>query len=945
MRHRPLLRAPLARVLAVLAAVAASLAGAEAAQAQVAFGKSTLAGTSTSNPTSLQFGPDGRLYVSSQFGQIKAYTVARNGANAYAVTATETIGLVAGMTNHNDGGGVASGVTGRLVTGILVAGTAANPVIYVVSSDPRIQAKSQDIDTNSGVLSKLTKGAGGWSKVDLVRGLPRSEENHTGNGLTLSPDGGTLYIGQGGHTNKGAPSSYFGDIPEYALSAAILSVNLSAVQGGYDLPTLNRGAGASPFGGNRGTTQAKLVAGGPVQVHAPGFRNPYDVVMTSAGKLFAVDNGANASYGDVPIGCSNQSNENGTTSNDSLHHIPGPGYYGGHPNTTRGSGGANWGGQSPVPAPNPIECTFKSPGAPNGAGKENGNLVTFTASTNGLTEYTASNFGGALKGDLLTASFDDKIWRIDLDAAGTGLANGLASKTELVTAATNGKFPLDVTALGDGGPFPGTVWFTNLLSGTIGVLEPADYGGAAFSCNVAPGDGDGDGFSNADETANGTNPCSAADMPPDLDGDKVSDRGDNDDDADGIVDVVDVFARDRFNGLSTALPVSLDWENDNRDLGGILGLGFTGLMANGTTDYLDQYDVSKMTPGGAAGVVVIDEVDPGEAYQATNTQKYGFQFGVNASPASGPFTVTARLVAPFEKVALKPNQSMGVFIGTGDQDNYVKVVTTAAVGGGGVETLVEVNRVAKFSRVPLALPGPKTVDLVLRVDPAAGTVQAGYSVNGGAVVNAGPPVQVPGSWFTDCSRGLAVGLISTSNRAAPFPATYDYVRVTPDTPPPPGPPPVRCPPPAPPTETLPGDTIRPAISRLSLRPSRFAARSRGTTLLTRGSGGTRVRFRLSEAAKVRFTVARASKGRRSGRSCVKPTRRNRRAKSCTRYLAMRGGVSKAFEAGTRGVRFTGRVRNKRLKVGRYRLRLRATDAAGNSSPTVSRAFRIRKRGG
>jgi hypothetical protein len=60
---------------------------------------------------------------------------------------------------------------------------------------------------------------------------------------------------------------------------------------------------------------------------------------------------------------------------------------------------------------------------------------------------------------------------------------------------------------------------------------------------------------------------------------------------------------------------------------------------------------------------------------------------------------------------------------------------------------------------------------------------------------------------------------------------------------------------------------------------------------------------------------------------------------------MRGGVSKAFEAGSRGVRFTGRVRNKRLKVGRYRLRLRATDAAGNSSRTVYKPFRIRKRGG
>jgi len=76
---------------------------------------------------------------------------------------------------------------------------------------------------------------------------------------------------------------------------------------------------------------------------------------------------------------------------------------------------------------------------------------------------------------------------------------------------------------------------------------------------------------------------------------------------------------------------------------------------------------------------------------------------------------------------------------------------------------------------------------------------------------------------------------------------------------------------------------------------------------------------------------------------VKPTRRNRRARACTRYVSVRGGVTKAFAAGSRAVRFTGRMNNKRLKVGRYRLRLRATDAAGNSSRTVYKQFRIRKR--
>jgi len=52
------------------------------------FGSSNLKGHSIDNPTSLQFGPDGRLYVAQQDGVIFAYTVVRNEENDYEVTAT-----------------------------------------------------------------------------------------------------------------------------------------------------------------------------------------------------------------------------------------------------------------------------------------------------------------------------------------------------------------------------------------------------------------------------------------------------------------------------------------------------------------------------------------------------------------------------------------------------------------------------------------------------------------------------------------------------------------------------------------------------------------------------------------------------------------------------------------------------------------------------------------
>src|SRR3954470_5192146 len=68
----------------------------------VSFGKSLLTGALPEHPTSLQFGPDGRLYVAQQSGEINVYTVTRSAANQYAVTAAETINLVNTIPNHND---------------------------------------------------------------------------------------------------------------------------------------------------------------------------------------------------------------------------------------------------------------------------------------------------------------------------------------------------------------------------------------------------------------------------------------------------------------------------------------------------------------------------------------------------------------------------------------------------------------------------------------------------------------------------------------------------------------------------------------------------------------------------------------------------------------------------------------------------------------------------
>ncbi|MEM6528521.1 MAG: hypothetical protein AAF653_09510, partial [Chloroflexota bacterium] len=319
------------------------------------FDASGLGGETVTNPTSLQFGPDGRLYVSEQSGNIYAYDIVRNGPNDYDVVAVETITLVKNITNYDDDG-TSTNTTNRQITGIYLTGTGVNPVMYVSSSDPRIGAggggEDKGLDTNSGVISKLTCTGGvqvnggastcqGWEMVHLVRGLPRSEENHAVNGMQLDEVNNILYLAVGGHTNAGAPSNNFALITEYVYASAVLTIDLDQLEDDanypiqidgageayrYDLPTLDDptranvfpdGTPASedpndanyspldendPWGGNDGLNQAKIDIGGPVQLYASGFRNLYDIVITQDGKMYGVDNGANQGWGGHPIG-------------------------------------------------------------------------------------------------------------------------------------------------------------------------------------------------------------------------------------------------------------------------------------------------------------------------------------------------------------------------------------------------------------------------------------------------------------------------------------------------------------------------------------------------------------------------------------------------------------------------------------------------------------------
>ncbi|UOQ68577.1 malectin domain-containing carbohydrate-binding protein [Hymenobacter volaticus] len=820
------------------------LSGARLANAQYnfSFSPSALKGITLENPTSLQFGPDGRLYVSQQNGLIKAFTIKRNGVNDYSVTATETISLINSIPNHDDNGQLNASVQTRQVTGILVKGTDTNPVLYVSSSDSRIGGPGGDLnlDTNSGIVSRLTRTNGTWSKIDLVRGLPRSEENHSSNGMQLDTQTNTLLLAQGGHTNAGSPSVNFAFTPEYALSAAILSINLTAIDAlptlgsgntayKYDLPTLDDPTRAGnpdamdPFGGNDGLNQAKIVANGPVQIFSPGYRNPYDLVLTRNRRLYTIDNGANQGWGGYPEnegtpnvtnnyvngepGSSTPSATEGTVNNlDNLHYIgnlttySAGTYYGGHPAPTRanpnGAGLYTHNGTSgvwrnsksgtnplptdwpPVAKTNTIEGDFQMPGS--AASKS---LLTFSSSTNGMCEYTASNFSNALQGSLLACTFDGTIAKITLTADGTGVTNPYDPNNKLNSdlpfASNFGSTPLDVTAQGDTEIFPGTVWAATYGASAITVFEPQDF----LTCtgNYNSNDDDQDGYTNADEIDNGTQPCSAASRPDDANNNKISDLNDPDDDSDGLADNKDFFALDKDNGLATNLPIKYDLFN-NYPGTGLFGLGFTGLMSNGDSIYSDSFEEQNLIAGGAVGSFSITNVAPGDAQGSLNTQEDAFQFGVKSTGV--PFTIQSRLLGPFfNGKTPQAFQSQGIYLGTGDQNNYLKIAIAAS---GGVAVLQIVHENAGVPVVTnFALPGgspSSTLDFYFSVNPATGTVQPKYAINGGITTNLGNPVQLSGALLAavQSNKAYAVGLIATSRGSSPFVAKWDLIYVTAD---------------------------------------------------------------------------------------------------------------------------------------------------------------------
>ena len=145
----------------------------------------------------------------------------------------------------------------------------------------------------------------------------------------------------------------------------------------------------------------------------------------------------------------------------------------------------------------------------------------------------------------------------------------------------------------------------------------------------------------------------------------------------------------------------------------------------------------------------------------------------------------------------------------------------------------------------------------------------------------------------------------------------------------------------------------PELTGLGVAPATFRPARNGPAILHRGRAGTGLRFRLSRAALVRFEVVQSG-GEPDGfapkprdREFAPMPRRDRVATAIRRGQIVRsrapstgGHFSVRGRRGVNRLRFSGRVRGRKLAEGAYVLEAVAVDRAGRTSAPTAVRFRI-----
>lgn len=156
------------------------------------------------------------------------------------------------------------------------------------------------------------------------------------------------------------------------------------------MPGTNPPAGADPNDQTFGPL-VRVAPGSDVSVYASGFRNAYDLVWTTQGRLYATDNGPNG------------------IAQDELNLVEEGNWYG-HLNLARALEDPRQG--VGIYDPNlPSTATYTAP------------ITALRSSTNGIDEYRANTFGGQLRGTLFAQRFNGQVSNFELSSNGEQLVN------------------------------------------------------------------------------------------------------------------------------------------------------------------------------------------------------------------------------------------------------------------------------------------------------------------------------------------------------------------------------------------------------------------------------------------------------------------------------------------------------------------------------------------
>jgi glucose/arabinose dehydrogenase/N-acetylneuraminic acid mutarotase len=347
-------------------------------------------GIGISPPTSGDWGPDGRLYVTTINGELKAVSF----DDDWNITAVDTFAGVSQVpTKHS-------------------LGLAFNPYdppspVRVYVTHGLLYADGGGVITGPspyrGTVSVLT-GPDFDDPQPLVTGLPQSNSGHMINGLQFD-DNGDLLVVQGCNTNAGVAALAMGTLPESPLSGSVVKARTSRPDFDGAVHYV-RSSDGQPDDDQRDGELVELAPGAHVGAHAVGLRNPYDLVYTTTRRLYATDNGPNLGFGPASIGATTQVPDPEAT--DELLLVEAGNYYG-SPNRSRGRF-------------DPRQYVYRDPWMEPLPDELSQPLLTLPSSQDGIAEYRSATFGGQMQGELLLQKWQGGATRVRLTPDGRWVA-------------------------------------------------------------------------------------------------------------------------------------------------------------------------------------------------------------------------------------------------------------------------------------------------------------------------------------------------------------------------------------------------------------------------------------------------------------------------------------------------------------------------------------------